>query len=179
MNAAIAITNTGTTEPTTLPVGVSPIVRATNPPTAAATTPAITKISTAATTFGIYAPIAATKLSSAAIPNCETAIANAPKNKNQNASAPIVEDGFKSGAVSVMHQTVRRLGNPDFFVSALVARWRAATAMFSWVNCGHPPTFLVATDNTLSELTGPQHDPLGVGDDEREFSTNERQLLAG
>src|SRR5829696_4134367 len=84
-----------------------------------------------------------------------------------------------AGAVSVMHQTVRRLGNPEFFVTALIARWHAATATFSWVNCGHPPTFLVATDNTLSELTGTEHDPLGVGDDEREFRTNERQLLSG
>jgi serine phosphatase RsbU (regulator of sigma subunit) len=84
-----------------------------------------------------------------------------------------------AGAVSVMHQTVRRLGNPDFFVTALIARWYAATATFSWVNCGHPPTFLVATDNSLSELTGTEHDPLGVGDDEREFRTNERQLRAG
>jgi len=84
-----------------------------------------------------------------------------------------------AGAVSVMHQTVRRLGNPEFFVTALIARWHAATATFSWVNCGHPPTFLVATDNTFSELTGTEHDPLGVGDDEREFRTNERQLRAG
>src|SRR5215203_2975338 len=39
-----------------------------------------------------------------------------------------------AGAVSVMHQTVRRLGNPEFFVTALIARWHAATATFSWVN---------------------------------------------
>jgi serine phosphatase RsbU (regulator of sigma subunit) len=84
-----------------------------------------------------------------------------------------------AGAVSMMHQTVRRLGNPDFFVTALVARWRAATATFSWVNCGHPPTFLVTSDNTLSELTGPEHEPLGVGEDERAFRTAERQLLSG
>jgi len=84
-----------------------------------------------------------------------------------------------AGAVSVMHQTVRRLGNPEFFVTALIARWHAATATFSWVNCGHPPTFLVATDNTLIELTGPEHQPLGIGDDEREFQVNERQLLSG
>ena len=53
MKVAIAITSTGTTEPTTLPVGVSPMVRATSPPTAAATTPATTKISTAAMMFGM------------------------------------------------------------------------------------------------------------------------------
>jgi serine phosphatase RsbU (regulator of sigma subunit) len=84
-----------------------------------------------------------------------------------------------AGAVSLMHQTVRRLGNPDFFVTATVARWRAATATFSWINCGHPPTFLVTGDNNLSELTGPEHESLGVGGDERDFQATERQLLSG
>src|ERR671912_2181108 len=98
MNVAIAITSTGTTEPTTLPVGVSPIVRATSPPTAAATMPATTKINTATMMLGIYAPIAATKLFSAGIPNWDTAIATAPKNKNQNASVPISVEGRTSGA---------------------------------------------------------------------------------
>jgi serine phosphatase RsbU (regulator of sigma subunit) len=84
-----------------------------------------------------------------------------------------------AGAVSLMHQTVRRLGNPDFYVTALIARWRAATATFSWINCGHPPTFLATSDNTLTELTGPEHEPLGVGGDERDFHTSARQLRSG
>ena len=84
-----------------------------------------------------------------------------------------------AGAVSVMHETVRRLGNPDFFVTALVARWRAATATFSWVNCGQPATFLVEGDNTLRELAGHEHPPLGVGDDERDFELSELQLSSG
>jgi hypothetical protein len=69
MNVAIAITSTGTTEPTTLPVGVSPMVRATSPPTAAAMTPATTKIRIAATTLGRYAAIDPTKSVSAAMPS--------------------------------------------------------------------------------------------------------------
>ena len=52
MNTAIAMISTGTTEATSLPVGVSPIVLATSPATAPATTPASTKISTAAMTLG-------------------------------------------------------------------------------------------------------------------------------
>ena len=52
MKVAIAMTSTGTTEPTTLPVGVSPMVRAMRPPIAAAMAPATTKIRTAAITFG-------------------------------------------------------------------------------------------------------------------------------
>ena len=53
MNVAIAITRTGATTLTILPVGVSPIVRsisAANPPAIA---PATTKMSKAARTFGM------------------------------------------------------------------------------------------------------------------------------
>src|SRR3954468_9305583 len=35
-------------------------------------------------------------------------------------------------AVSLMDDSVRRLGNPDFFVTALIARWRATSGTFSW-----------------------------------------------
>ncbi len=52
MIVAMPITRIGATVPTILPVGVSPIVRATRPPTAAAIAPATMKISTAAITFG-------------------------------------------------------------------------------------------------------------------------------
>ena len=51
-------------------------------------------------------------------------------------------------AHEAMHETVRGLGNRDFYVTALVARWRAATSTFTWVNCGHPNACLVDTDGT-------------------------------
>ncbi len=79
-------------------------------------------------------------------------------------------------ALSAMHETVRRLGNPDFHVTALIARWRGATSTFTWVNCGHPHAFLVAVDGDVSELEGPDHPALGVGEDDRSFTPTERQL---
>jgi serine phosphatase RsbU (regulator of sigma subunit) len=83
-------------------------------------------------------------------------------------------------ALSLMHQTVRRLGNPDFYVTALVARWRAATAMFTWVNCGHPPAYLVDLDDNLTALDGPEHPALGTGgDDDATFELTEHQLQPG
>jgi serine phosphatase RsbU (regulator of sigma subunit) len=82
-------------------------------------------------------------------------------------------------SLSIMHQTVRRLGNPDFFVTALVARWRAATATFTWANCGHPPAYLVDLENNMTELEGPEHPPLGTGDDDRTFELAERRLQPG
>jgi serine phosphatase RsbU (regulator of sigma subunit) len=81
-------------------------------------------------------------------------------------------------ALETMHQTVRRLGNPDFHVTALVARWRAATNTFRWVNCGHPHAFLVDVEGNVSALEGPVHPALGVGDDEVSFTTTERQFAA-
>lgn len=82
-------------------------------------------------------------------------------------------------ALAVMHDTVRRLGNPDFYVTALVARWRAATATFTWVNCGHPPAYRVDLDDNLSELEGPRHPALGTGDDEPTFRLSECRLQPG
>ncbi len=82
-------------------------------------------------------------------------------------------------ALEIMHDTVRRLGNPDFYVTALIARWRAATATLSWVNCGHPPAYLVDLDGNLTELEGPQHTALGTGDAQRTFRPVERQLHSG
>ena len=82
-------------------------------------------------------------------------------------------------ALATMHDTVRALGNPDFYVTALVARWRAATATLSWVNCGHPPACLVDVDGNLAQLEGAEHPPLGTGDAERGFEAASRHLHSG
>jgi serine phosphatase RsbU (regulator of sigma subunit) len=82
-------------------------------------------------------------------------------------------------ALEIMHDTVRRLGNPDFYVTALVARWRAATATLTWVNCGHPPAYLAGLDGNLTELEAPHHAALGTGDPDRTFRPTERQLHSG
>jgi serine phosphatase RsbU (regulator of sigma subunit) len=82
-------------------------------------------------------------------------------------------------ALRVMHDTVRHLGNPDFYVSALVARWRPATQMLTWVNCGHPPAYLAEADGTLTELDSPQHPALGVGDDDPSYTPAQREMHSG
>ncbi len=81
-------------------------------------------------------------------------------------------------ALTAMHETVRRLGNPEFHVTALVARWRGATSTFTWVNCGHPHAYLVDPEGNVSQLEGPEHPALGVGDDERTFTPTDRQLAS-
>jgi serine phosphatase RsbU (regulator of sigma subunit) len=82
-------------------------------------------------------------------------------------------------ALSLMHETVRHLGNPDFYVTALVARWRAATATLTWVNCGHPAAYLVDADGNVSELEGPEHPALGKGPEEPSFHVSESRLRPG
>ena len=52
MNVPMAMIRTGTTELSTLPVGVSPIVREISVPTVPDSATATTKMSTATTTFG-------------------------------------------------------------------------------------------------------------------------------
>jgi serine phosphatase RsbU (regulator of sigma subunit) len=82
-------------------------------------------------------------------------------------------------AVMMMDDTVRHLGNPSFYVTALIARWRATTATFTWVNCGHPPAYLVDLDGNLVELEGPRHPPLGTPDGKLDVKLSERRLQPG
>jgi serine phosphatase RsbU (regulator of sigma subunit) len=82
-------------------------------------------------------------------------------------------------ALLTMDETVRQLGNPDFHVTALVSRWRAATATLTWINCGHPPAYLVDPNGTLNELVGTTHPALGAGPPDPDYQPDERQLHSG
>jgi serine phosphatase RsbU (regulator of sigma subunit) len=82
-------------------------------------------------------------------------------------------------AVSLMDETVRKLDNEAFYVTALIARWHAATAKLTWVNCGHPPAYLVDVEGNLIELEGRPHPALGTGKDDPAFKSSQRQLHPG
>jgi serine phosphatase RsbU (regulator of sigma subunit) len=82
-------------------------------------------------------------------------------------------------ALEAMHETVLRLGNRDFYVTALTGRWRAATRTFAWVNCGHPPAYLADAGGNVRELEGPDHAPLGSPDCGPSFTPTERRLASG
>jgi serine phosphatase RsbU (regulator of sigma subunit) len=79
-------------------------------------------------------------------------------------------------ALTLMHETIGRLENRDFFVTAWIGHWHAPTAKLRWVNCGHPPAYLVDTDGTLRELESPHHPALGIGGNRPGFAPTERQL---
>src|SRR3954452_1503082 len=78
-----------------------------------------------------------------------------------------------------MDDTVRRLGNTDFYVTALIARWRATQATLTWINCGHPPAYLVEVDGNLIALEGPEHPALGTGESTPRLKLAERRLRSG
>jgi AcrR family transcriptional regulator len=83
-------------------------------------------------------------------------------------------------ALELMDDTVRRLGDPDFAVSAVVARWNAPTSTLRWVNCGHVDPCLVGLDGELTLLRGPGRGPLGDRDaPPRDFTVSERRLHPG
>jgi serine phosphatase RsbU (regulator of sigma subunit) len=82
-------------------------------------------------------------------------------------------------ALTAVDETVRRLENDDFYVTAIMARWRAVTATLTWANCGHPPAYVVDIDGNPKELEGPRHPPLGTGASSPKFKLNHRQLYSG
>ncbi len=82
-------------------------------------------------------------------------------------------------ALTAVHETVRRLDNDDFYVTAVFARWRGPTATFTWANCAHPSPYLLDTDGAVEELTGPRHPALGTGGAAPRFELTSRQLFAG
>jgi serine phosphatase RsbU (regulator of sigma subunit) len=82
-------------------------------------------------------------------------------------------------ALSQVHETVRRLDNDAFYVTAIFARWRAATATLTWANCGHPPPYVIDPEGNVSELESPEHPPLGASKTSPEFKLTKRQLRPG
>jgi serine phosphatase RsbU (regulator of sigma subunit) len=79
-------------------------------------------------------------------------------------------------AARTMDSVVRALGNPEFYVTAILARWQAATATLTWLNCGHPSGYVADVEGTLTELEGPRHPPLGTGDGPPEFEPTRLRL---
>ena len=72
-------------------------------------------------------------------------------------------------AAGSMDEVIRALGNPQFTLTAILARWHAPTSTLTWINCGHPPGFIADPEGAMTELDGPVHAPLGSVAGTREF----------
>lgn len=88
-------------------------------------------------------------------------------------------DASLEAAAQTMHEVTYDIGRPEFFVTAIVARWHAVYSTFSWVNCGHPPPLVVHPDDSIEQLFTPPGLPLGLMERERRFSRRQRRLEAG
>jgi AcrR family transcriptional regulator len=75
-----------------------------------------------------------------------------------------------------MHEVVYDVGRPEFYVTAIVARWHAVYSTVSWVNCGHPPPLVVRGDGTLEQLFTEPGLPLGLMERDRRFVPRQRRL---
>ncbi len=64
-------------------------------------------------------------------------------------------------------------------MSVWLARWNAATATLTWVNCGHPPAMLIDGGGALHELESPLHPLLGAAGPDPSFELTRRRLHAG
>jgi len=81
--------------------------------------------------------------------------------------------------VQSMHEVVYDVGRPEFFVTAIVARWHAVYSSFSWINCGHPPPLVLHPDGTIEQLFTEAGLPLGIFERERRFVRRQRRLEEG
>ncbi len=88
-------------------------------------------------------------------------------------------DQSLEAAAKTMHEVTYDVGRPEFFVTAIVARWHAVYSTFSWVNCGHPPPLVLRPDDTIEQLFTPPGLPLGLMERERRFVRRQRRLEEG
>src|SRR3954454_7032688 len=88
-------------------------------------------------------------------------------------------DATLEQAAQTMHETMCDVGGPEFFLTAIVARWHPVYSVFSWINCGHPPPLLIRADDSVEELATRPDLPLGVLDRTRAVHRHQRRLLDG
>jgi serine phosphatase RsbU (regulator of sigma subunit) len=82
-------------------------------------------------------------------------------------------------AVRTMNDVVHGLGNPEFHVTAVIARWYAATKTLSWINCGHPSAYVADPDGAMRELDGPVRPALGAAELPEDFAATDTRLRSG
>jgi AcrR family transcriptional regulator len=82
-------------------------------------------------------------------------------------------------AARTMHEVVYDVGRPEFFVTAIVARWHAVYSVFSWINCGHPPPLVAGADGSIEQLKTDSALPLGLFERDRRFTRHQRRVDDG
>ena len=88
-------------------------------------------------------------------------------------------DATLDEAARLMDETVATAGGPEFFATAVLARWHPVHSVFSWINLGHPPPLLLHADGRFEELAAPPDLPLGCTERPRGFHRRQRRLEDG
>jgi hypothetical protein len=88
-------------------------------------------------------------------------------------------DATLEGAAQLMDETVSAAGGPEFFVTAILARWNPVYSVLSWINVGHPPPLLISAAGTMDEPATRPDLPLGLTERTRGFRRHQRRLLDG
>jgi serine phosphatase RsbU (regulator of sigma subunit) len=78
-----------------------------------------------------------------------------------------------------MHRTIRELSIDGACVSGVLGRWHGPSSRLSWLTCGNQPPLLMSPDGDLEELRDPEHEALGLGGPDREFTVSHRRLEPG
>jgi hypothetical protein len=64
--------------------------------------------------------------------------------------------------VIAMDQAIADRFGPDRFVTGIIGQLDTNTGVWTWVNCGHPPSLLVRGGHVVKELVTPVNPPLGL-----------------
>ncbi|CAA9480747.1 MAG: Serine phosphatase RsbU, regulator of sigma subunit [uncultured Solirubrobacterales bacterium] len=88
-------------------------------------------------------------------------------------------DASLEEAAQTMHETLKAMEQPEFFVTAVIARWNPVYSLFSWINCGHPPPLLAPRQGAVEELWSEPALPLGLFDRKRRFVRSQRRIENG
>jgi serine phosphatase RsbU (regulator of sigma subunit) len=78
-----------------------------------------------------------------------------------------------------IHETLLELEIDGAYVSVVLARWHGPSSRLSWLTCGNQPPLLISRDGVLEQLQDPDHEALGLGAADRDFTVSHRRLEPG
>jgi serine phosphatase RsbU (regulator of sigma subunit) len=84
-----------------------------------------------------------------------------------------------AAVAAAIHETLLELEVEGAFVNVVLARWHGPSSHLSWITCGDQAPLVISPDGELAALSDPDHEGLGLGLADREFSVSHRRLEPG
>jgi hypothetical protein len=79
-------------------------------------------------------------------------------------------------AAQTIQATIFDAGEPEFYLTAVIAHWSPAHFVLSFINAGHPPPLVLQRGGDVEELATRPSLPLGLGTRERTYQRSYRKL---